>query len=83
MVTFLPGDPPPRLAFSVTRKVGPAVVRNRVRRQLRESFRRLTVDGTVAGGSYLLAARPEVIEHSFADLHADLRRALARAGAVA
>ena len=36
-MTFLPGDPsvPPRVAYAVGKRVGPAVVRNRVRRRLR------------------------------------------------
>ena len=31
----LTGDEPPRVAFAVSRKVGTAVVRNRLRRQVR------------------------------------------------
>ena len=40
---YLPddGDDPPRLACAVSRKVGSAVVRNRVRRRLRAAFEEL------------------------------------------
>jgi ribonuclease P protein component len=41
LVFLLPGGPSgPRLGISVSRRVGSAVVRNRVRRRLREIFRR-------------------------------------------
>jgi ribonuclease P protein component len=34
----------PRIGLSVSRKVGGAVTRNRIKRRLRDSFRRLKVD---------------------------------------
>lgn len=44
LVHALPGDDRTRLGLSVSRKVGNAVVRNRIKRRLRDSFRRLQHD---------------------------------------
>ena len=50
-----PGDVPPRVAYAVGRRVGPAVARNRVRRQLRAVAADLAPE--LAPGAYLLAYR--------------------------
>ena len=62
------------MAFSIGRRVGPAVTRNRLRRRLRELLRE-TAPG-MAPGSYLIAARPEAAELSFSDLRVTLTKAL-------
>lgn len=63
----------PRVAFAVGRAVGPAVVRNRVRRRLRAAAAEL---GPVPG-AYLLAVEPAAAGCSYAELRADLAGALA------
>jgi ribonuclease P protein component len=57
-----PGDPDdPRLGLAVSRKVGGAVARNRVKRRLRAAFDELS--GTLPGGhDYVLIARPGLAE---------------------
>ena len=56
-LTWVPGadDTPPRVAFAVGRRVGPAVARNRVRRQLRAVAVELAPE--LAPGAYLIAYR--------------------------
>lgn len=44
----------PRVAFAIGRAVGPAVVRNRMRRRIREVLRA----SVLPSGSYLVGARP-------------------------
>ena len=54
-------DAPSRLGLAVPRSVGSAVVRNRVKRLLREAWRAL-LDDVPAGHDYVLVARPGLAE---------------------
>jgi ribonuclease P protein component len=71
---------PARLGFTVTKKVGNAVVRNRTRRRLKEAARLLLRDHPVTGMDLVLIGRDATRSRDFATLQADLRRALAKAG---
>jgi ribonuclease P protein component len=55
------GDEEPRLGLAVPRSVGTAVVRNRVKRVLREAWREL-LPQVPRGRDYVLAARPGLAE---------------------
>jgi ribonuclease P protein component len=60
---------PPCVAFSVNRTVGDAVSRNRLRRRLRDLFRREAAAG-LPSGAYLVVARPGAPELPFPALGA-------------
>ena len=71
-------DAPARLGFTVTKKVGNAVVRNRTRRRLKEAARLLLRERPVAGADLVLIGRDATRSRDFTALQDDLRRALAR-----
>ncbi len=73
-------DAPARLGFTVTKKVGNAVIRNRTRRRLKEAARLLLRDQPLAGADVVLIGRDATRSRDFAALREDLRRALAKAG---
>jgi ribonuclease P protein component len=71
---------PARLGFTVTKKVGNAVVRNRTRRRLKEAARQHLGAHPLAGVDLVLIGRDTTRGRQFAALVDDLRRALAKAG---
>ncbi|CAH2600029.1 Ribonuclease P protein component [Rhodovastum atsumiense] len=75
-----PEDGPARLGFTVTKKVGNAVVRNRTRRRLKEAARLLLREHPVSGVDLVLIGRDSTRGRRFDALVDDLRRALAKAG---
>jgi ribonuclease P protein component len=76
-VVYLPGGNDVRVAYAIGRKVGPAVVRNRVRRRLREAFRELDRTDGLGRGAYLVTVRPEAAGCTYRELLNDLGRACA------
>jgi ribonuclease P protein component len=77
------GDRPPRFGITVTRKIGNAVVRNRVRRRLREALRAAAPAHARAGTDYVVVARGAALTLPFDRLVTDLTSgfaALARGG---
>jgi ribonuclease P protein component len=73
-------DAPARLGFTVTKKVGNAVVRNRTRRRLKEAARLLLREQPVSGVDLVLVGRDATRARPFALLVDDLRRALDKTG---
>ena len=65
-----------RYGFSVSRRLGGAVIRNRVKRRLREILRSLPLE---AGWDIIFIARPKAAAASFADLKKRVRGLLSRA----
>jgi ribonuclease P protein component len=84
VLQVLPRDDadPLRLGFTVTKKVGNAVVRNRVRRRLREAARLLLQQTKLRGADLVIIGRDTTRTRDFTLLMADLRRAIAKAGLV-
>lgn len=79
-VTFVAGtsNAPPRVAYAISRKVGGAVVRNRLRRRLRAIVAR--PDRAWPSGDYLIAVRPEAAALSFDELREHVTQAMEAAG---
>lgn len=73
-------DPAIRLGITITKKVGNAVVRNRMRRRFRELAREMIADKGKAGADHILIGRDGGIEKDFAELRADMARALDKLG---
>jgi ribonuclease P protein component len=71
---------PARLGFTVTRKIGNAVIRNRTRRRLKEAARLVLAEHPVSGVDLVLVGRATTRGRDFSALQDDLRRALAKAG---
>ncbi len=81
-------EAPARVGFTVTKKVGNAVVRNRTKRRLREAARLLLSAQAQAGAALtgvdlVLIGRDGTRRRPFAALQDDLRRALRRTGTLA
>lgn len=74
------GDGAAAVAYAVSRRVGGAVVRNRLRRQLRAAARAIDADAPVRPGWYLVVVHPPARDHDYHELEAALRGALVEAG---
>ncbi|MBN9280549.1 MAG: ribonuclease P protein component [Hyphomicrobium sp.] len=71
------GEGPARFGFTATKKLGNAVVRNRIRRRLREAVRLVAPSQARTGCDYVLIAREAAASRPFAALEKDLVAAFA------
>jgi ribonuclease P protein component len=67
-----------RLGLTVSKKVGNAVVRNRMKRRFRELARAILPEAGIPGADHVLIGRNSGIERPFAELATDLKRALGK-----
>ena len=73
------GDEALRVGFTVTKKIGGAVVRNRMKRRLRALARELLPTGGTPGADHVLIGRSGGIERDFGLLREELAKALDKA----
>jgi ribonuclease P protein component len=70
-----------RFGITVTKKIGNAVVRNRIKRRFRSLLRDALPKAGLAGHDHVMIGRDAADTRDFAALAADLETALARAAA--
>ena len=68
-----------RVGFTVTKKIGNAVVRNRMKRRFRSLARELLPTLGISGADHVLIGRSGGIERDFATLRDELTKALSKA----
>jgi ribonuclease P protein component len=73
------GDPVRRIGFTVSKKVGGAVVRNRMKRRFRALAREVLPVQGHSGSDHVMIGRSGGIERDFGLLREDLAKALERA----
>jgi len=66
----------PRLGITVTRKVGGAVVRQRIRRRIREIYRRWSERRQLAPYDILVHVKPAASQADFITLQTEIHRLL-------
>jgi len=74
-------DPTMRIGITVTKKIGNAVVRNRMKRRFRALARETLPELGIAGADHVLIGRAGGIERDYASLVAELKRALKKVAA--
>ncbi len=68
-----------RIGFTASKKIGNAVARNRAKRRMRALVREVLPAHGQPGWDYVIVAKPQAtLSRDFADMRADLTRALAQ-----
>lgn len=71
-------DEQPRFGFTVTKKTGNSVVRNRIRRRLREAVRLCAADAARPQHDYVLVGKPAALRAQFPAIVAEIARRLSQ-----
>ena len=72
-------DPAIGVGFTVTKKIGGAVVRNRMKRRFRALAREILPEAGMPGADHVLIGRSGGLERDYGLLGSELRKALAKA----
>ena len=72
------GNAAMRLGITVTKKIGGAVVRNRMKRRFRALAREVLPEAGLAGADHILIGRATGVERDFGLLRSELRKALGK-----
>lgn len=67
-----------RVGFTVTKKIGGAVVRNRMKRRLRALAREILSIKGIAGADHVMIGRARGIERNFQEMRSELAGAIER-----
>ena len=74
------GNAAMRLGITVTKKIGGAVVRNRMKRRFRALAREMLPERGITGADHVLIGRAGGVERDFALLRSELEKALRKLG---
>ncbi|QCE33655.1 ribonuclease P protein component [Acetobacteraceae bacterium] len=80
VIQAYPSALPVGVGFTVTRKLGNAVVRNRIRRRLRAAFQEVVKEVEVPAGDYVLIGRKTTDAEVFLKLVADIKSGVLACG---
>jgi ribonuclease P protein component len=69
-------DPTMRVGFTVTKKIGGSVVRNRMKRRFRELAREIVPVKGLPGSDHVMIGRAKGVERDYASLRSELAGAL-------
>ena len=69
-----------RVGYTVTKKIGGAVVRNRLKRRLRSLAREVLAEAAPAGHDLVLIGRSGGLTRDYAKMARELEKAVERAG---
>ena len=70
--------PEPRFGFTVTKKMGNSVARNRIKRRLREAVRKVSPKHIQAGYDYVIISRNKCLKCDFTEITRDMEFAFSR-----
>ena len=73
-----PAGQAPRFGFTVTKKMGNAVVRNRIKRRLRAATREAAIKHALEGNDYVLISRHKALGCPYSDLLRDMEFAFSK-----
>ena len=62
-----------RIGYTVTKKIGNAVVRNKCKRRYREIFRKLAPELAKINYDYVILARKEILNSDFSKIESDVK----------